>query len=196
LGPDVKLLMPYDYTPPSITNDKHSVFFDKYIEIDYDIYYTDLDDLSTYKYFFHYYDFGIPLWLPTPTDDYLENMEFKDNYKIHDFTLEGEIEEDSFRFGDYKLPNEDFQYIATYNEQGFMSNFQVINKKKQIVCEFALQTINFSSDSINLIKLSSYGLMLICFAFCSLKKIHLNNYRKNFRSLNYNFKSIKESIIK
>ncbi len=180
LGEDIELLMPYDYTPPSITNDKHSTFFDEYIEISDGMYYTDTDDLLDYYYLFHYYDFGIPLWLPTPTDDYLENMVFGDDYKVHKFTLKAEIEEEHFDFGHYTLPNEDFRFEADYNEQGFMVNFQVFNKKKELICEFSLQTINLPSNFgimivLSLISLVSFLLIGIVVYF--LIKLYLNNLK-------------------
>ena len=174
LGEDIELLMPYDYSTPSSTNDKHCTFFDEYIEVSDDIYYIDSDDLLEYKYLFHYYDFGIPLWLPTPTDDYLENIDFAGHQYVDKFTLKAKIEEDHFKFGHYRLPNEDFRFEATYNEQGFMLNFKGFNKDKELICEFSLQTINLPSNFGYIIGLSLVGFLLIGIVVYFLKKLYLN----------------------
>ncbi|TFF89832.1 MAG: hypothetical protein EU548_06095 [Promethearchaeota archaeon] len=176
IGEDIELLMPYDYTTPSSTNDKHCTFFDEYIEVSDEIYYIDTDDLLGYKYLFHYYDFGIPLWLPTPTDDYLENMDFGGNQYVDDFTLKGRIKESHFKFGPYSLPNEYFRFEAEYNEQGFMLNFKGFNKDKELICEFSLQTINLPSNFGYIIGLSLLGILLIAISIVVyfLIKLYLN----------------------
>ena len=180
LGKEIELLMPYDYTPPTSTNDKHSIFFDKYIEVSDDIYYVNTDDLLGYKYLFHYYDFGIPLWLPTPTNDYLKNIDFGDDYQVHKFTLKAKIEEGHFKFGYYTLPNEDFRFEATYNEQGFMMNFKGFNKDKELICEFSLQTINLPSNFGYIIGLSSLSIILISIGVYFLIKLYLDKLKAKF----------------
>lgn len=148
-GENVELLMPLDPRKPDGDTQttwlkiqtRCSTF---YIDDALTNYYIDEEDDPT----IHYYNFGVPLWLPSDTDEYLDEIDFKRNYDVEDLKLSAEIDEGNFNIENnneefYELPNEDIQYEATYNENGLLNNFKLFNKDNELICEFSLQMFNF-----------------------------------------------------
>ena len=157
------------YDDPSLPSgkggtNKPNIFYDKYREQDdmdsdesgnwYEDYEHNDDNPTEPVFLFP--SWGLPMWIPQDVDDYLNDMDFDEHrYDVDkkELTISARIKEQSFDFFEmdggapdldnqviYELPNEDIKWLATYNEQGLMSNFKLWNSDKELVVEFTLQT--------------------------------------------------------
>ena len=133
-----------------------------------------------------YYAFGLPMWIPDDADDYLDDMEFYEHrYDVDDkdLTITARVKENSYDFFDlnsgilnddyswYELPNEDFKYVAQYNEEGFMSNYKIWNDDHELILEFSLQMFGKIIPGYDVpIMLSVMATAVIAVIFIVMKK--------------------------
>ncbi len=192
-GHDVPYYDPKDASWHGTT--KSNIFYDKIREFDEIVgnhysgnFYIDFDyqnDNPTQTYAFYFPSWGLPMWIPQDVDDYLDDMDFYEHrFDVDDKarTIHARIKEQSFDFFDidasgvdldngvaYELPNEDIKWSATYNEQGFMSNFKLWNSDNDLVCEFTLQTFKIPGYDIPIF-LSIMCVSVIAVIYVIMKK--------------------------